>query len=1813
MRGRKNRGIITILLLVIFVSGIISPTVTVYASRPLSLSTINEKLRTLEEKRVSMPHLNYSEEVSKFKNYLRESTPSADIRSVYDKLLNIPASSYLGKKTASAIIRSHESGPESGGPPETETGTETGNNEVDDENRNRVEVGDRNVDVAKLEELFKKYSDKSENNMSIFDKWEGSLSSDTEDGEVEGADFNSLVQKGKDKYSLQSDIAQMEANMLFTIVTSQLKNMANGDNTEYKKEIEHITKDMDDMSGQEDGKAKYNKEVNIKYEDRELEGKFDLSETLPIGRTYNIFTSAMLGNTKISRSEDDEDNEGGGTEEISSKDINNYVSFPGVFHKGVSSLFSEDSETSFSEAANNFISEYETLATPPGTIYGSPFSLKHKDSFKTFTVPSGADGLFTQEDPAKDILFQLRLILQYMISIPEEISSLAGETELVKSWLNENHQNYSKNMELYRDMIDIYDASGLESLASTLKLHADDQEKSMNELLELHGISTGEGEIESAIEMNKIFENPDYYELLAWTSAFTPFETDLNDYEMLMAHVSDGARDIYEANGIGVKRTPLKAVDRGTQVLTEVQSGNNIELTDMTLRQFIRQIETEDVMLFAQAMSTKELSLVNSASISETSDNDSPGELGESEVDNPPSGGNSKTVVSYNEITSSTTSNQYLGPVYFSSSDTNYEIDKMSKKILDNFRSESSEALLEEASAMVQGYDSNKYAREITPSAKLSMHLTESHGFINYMLMHNTLEEGSYQSTRVQRDLDKPLYIDFLGNIVTQSGVVVVPAFANTSLFTDISKYSFAHAMFLNSYPTLSSVKTSNIEMIEGDGEKYLIGLYPKRRKADTSNITGLLWGEPEQEGSSDESPRDIEDISANWNWRIMGVDSKGKFNKNWNIRKPGSTIYKSMKEIEPLKLQVEEGQSLEFFNPVTGIVDVGVSYAKNDPDEVKRSSKVFTFTEFDELSIMGEDYRSVVALNGVSTNPLTGDWLAMKMINYNHLLNEDHGLNVMSLVSLGHLYSILENCSDDMYAMSRFINSEDYIETMKGDKTLKTFAGIFENVSNFFLKSVKSNLLVYAPTLDNLPIIKSMSSWINIVGISFIVIALTMGILYLVLGFFRNEGVEVSKLVFIFLIVPLIISYTVRLHPSVIKYVFQDIPSRLLKNEVYVSVADEAESQYKMVNEYMFIDKKLSRESELNFKLQTLNEKEALEVRKYSDEGVGYTESPLYSVRHDHNTVNVLEDKVYLRGLDYYMDVYKLFEMSEVIDHQNFDYTFSMEHNTKYGYDMISPKTPFYHIMETLTHTVGTFTEGTSVAMRTIDYGHFTKSSGRSKAYFNSIFFIAPEKFPEFMLAYNEQQNRNMEDLIYNDAYEFTAEEITKFQEELEEMTPMAQKAMVFMIEKMGNLEDWLGINKILSRSDRMAPFEPEFIPLISTNDWYPDLIMYKDEEIDLKVEKINKRTKNFVLRELLPVMGHMSDENIIKTISLYASMEFNKEFSRSGRKIYPRELEAVSMSNHFLSRSLYMPKEEMFSSSSNSLSYYLANEGIGALILSIVDVTLRFSLYIIPLVAIILLGILPIFLVILFPSRHSELFTKLSSLTKITMLIAFMRFPIVIAYKLSYRATNLIGTTGGIIVSIVFTTILLMAMRTLKNIFLVNVANTTGYMKDRFNEQMSQVKGNQGGYGVTDRDLEPKYGNYTSGIYDSDNKNPMQDPPTGYQGGYGNTYVNSSYDNVTNSYINTEESRATYGRYNTDGTGWRDYENEGGIIGDTGIYSNSYSNIEGDVNIINTDSAGWDSVTGGDTEGLSLSEDDIQAAKDIDLILDSLADTEI
>lgn len=95
----------------------------------------------------------------------------------------------------------------------------------------------------------------------------------------------------------------------------------------------------------------------------------------------------------------------------------------------------------------------------------------------------------------------------------------------------------------------------------------------------------------------------------------------------------------------------------------------------------------------------------------------------------------------------------------------------------------------------------------------------EARGVLNYSILNNFMLDAT--SSDVESE-DLPLYVDFLGNIVTGDNIVIYPAINNYTGLKDEASPILSSKAFLNYYPTSTSIYTEKKgKVLFGDHAKY--------------------------------------------------------------------------------------------------------------------------------------------------------------------------------------------------------------------------------------------------------------------------------------------------------------------------------------------------------------------------------------------------------------------------------------------------------------------------------------------------------------------------------------------------------------------------------------------------------------------------------------------------------------------------------------------------------------------------------------------------------------------------------------------------------------------------------------------------------------------------------------------------------------------------------------------------------------------------------------------------------------------------------
>lgn len=1162
-----------------------------------------------------------------------------------------------------------------------------------------------------------------------------------------------------------------------------------------------------------------------------------------------------------------------------------------------------------------------------------------------------------------------------------------------------------------------------------------------------------------------------YYELIAWTGAFTPFETNINNFVSNANCLSPDAISTYRER-LG-KLTPLYAAqgDRGT--ILAMHTGNTRQLNYITLRDFIAR-QGEDLVLFANRYTESEVyeAKVKGVIISQEQNSPTENEEGEAQA-----GAESPTlkINNGNKInTSNRTDNnaKFLGPVYVSSSDSEYAtgLSKLIKK--ENNRNESELKLnaVQDANAkndnLTQEQKDNQGLGQLQSTgsneiASFMSKITPAHYYTNYTLMYNVLKDGGQNNSAIEPDMDRPLFMDFLGNIVTESGYVVVPAAANTTFYQDLeAHYPIYTAMFLNAYPEIYRDSTGNIELRGNDKGKFVLSVIADA----TKNVEGA------DSGSGNIYEKGT--LKSNKKYKICFLKTTKDDNSTANeissklyVEFPHSKFTLSFKPDSAKNLQKEpldeEDASVDLIDIMTSFIDMGPAYIKAGSKKTELA-KVFTLANYERITIDTPNGGAEVALNGVSAIPSDASWNAVTTVLKNHYLNVKNQTSdgPDSILKINDRFlkiaAIIQNCSTDTEAMLLDNNFMRYEDMLKDNPIISALGNLLERMINGLYGLFSVNLMLYTPTISNIPILSKMHLYIRPITMALLAILITIvifGILLSRLGSRENSNYD---MVFSCIMIIILLLYNLNFHPTVTKFIYEEIPATIMGNKQYDYIAYKMEERYKQDNSQFFSDKKSEDEIDDNtplIKIKELSETEVKDLRLgYNDDRLELN-SIFYAPKYDNTYMNVIGTDIFLKGNSLYMTVEDLFDKSTVADIVNVDGTFSMEHKLYNEVESISYFTPYYNILESLVYTVNTYSEGCDTQVKLKNYSNNIKTSGRAASYFNSIFFIAPENVEQIKTSTKEQYERNIGDMIDADIFanknltgEQREEAIEKYKHQIEQTNTNIDVAFAYLLEGLGDLDDWLGLKRVLYLNEtNNFPFAEENRMKTVLTDWYPselrdialgnygnifgedvteDEIKAFKSQIEWRLKQVNYAVKAYVMSELAPVADCFSDDTLLKLVALRATVEFNKQFSDivGGEQFFPRTIEASGLDNKFTLMSSYIPRRKIFNASSTGLSYILAYEkGWPALALAFLDLLLRLVAYAIPIIAIGLMSLAPFFLLVAYALKRTQWVQYAFTCFTLTLLLSFARYINVITYVFADTHASSMGITGALIMNII------------------------------------------------------------------------------------------------------------------------------------------------------------------------------------------------
>lgn len=795
---------------------------------------------------------------------------------------------------------------------------------------------------------------------------------------------------------------------------------------------------------------------------------------------------------------------------------------------------------------------------------------------------------------------------------------------------------------------------------------------------------------------------------------------------------------------------------------------------------------------------------------------------------------------------------------------------------------------------------------------------------VNYVLMYNSIKDSIGDRWALEDDMDRPLYVDFLGNITTYSGIVVVPAAANANLYASI-EVPMSTAMFINSYPEYSHDSQSG----------YKSALKMLKSKYIMSIVEGgiVRWYRP-----------DIGDASLGNGDEIYTLPFISTVTDPANPEKKLKLIdyEKDFKIADPIVFPKEIGGQL-----------TSKIYVNN--------GAVFRF-----LNQYGSQD---INTKKISTAGGTADWQALSKINRAYIAEN----NPLNEIKIAYLASAVSKHQDQLRDIRiEGILSEDNI--LRNDKLINFFGGIFEGVNNRFLSRMDKNFLMYTPTQDKLPVIPNAGVYtqrfiVFLILLAFVVLALRFGLLVL-----RRQVALAKPLLASLLALCMIGGFVLYGFNPLIDLMFNKPADKLLENTTPMYILEMAENNYRE-QPAGFFQKDLKDQADNagrpTLTLQKLTRKNAAYLRGQMVKDQTLMDR-YFMPEFDQTEIKVQGNNIYSQGRDLKIDVEKLFNSISVRDVQTYTGVYldvAIHDSAEYNNYM-----PYAQMVKTITNRVNNNSKTTYPPLNIIQYRrNFTKTNGRAESYFKSVAFIAPEKIEdlrnilqnEYKINLNELEKYTTPQLRTKMGIDLLSEELknemntgniekpitdqdgkvilTPEQVRMEEEKRKQLKNQHLLDEVARYLNsyseiesyDWLGLRYILMLEPNNSIVPPGTEEEVARAQWFPSVLFDSEgrpiddksaEEIQKRIKSINRKTKEFVLENIMPISGSVSDDTLIKVVALYAVMEYNKEFSSFGHKLYPTKINTEGLSNEFVTRSTMIPKEQVFVANMSQISKYIA-----------------------------------------------------------------------------------------------------------------------------------------------------------------------------------------------------------------------------------------------------------------------------------------------
>lgn len=832
----------------------------------------------------------------------------------------------------------------------------------------------------------------------------------------------------------------------------------------------------------------------------------------------------------------------------------------------------------------------------------------------------------------------------------------------------------------------------------------------------------------------------------------------------------------------------------------------------------------------------------------------------------------------------------------------------------------------------------------------------------------NIMEEYWNYGSRLKlsKDMDKPLFVDIYGNIVTASGVVVLPSLTNPYLNSKTGSTLLFTRAFIESYPSFT-VKGGNIAVNHSDRNKL------------------ALFGQPM---SDDEIDIDIKASEFDYKDSLTEV-SKAEDNPDTNSALEEDELSNSLTtafieqdiaHIPGVKFYVgkaENGELGKYKHPTRNLKPIAYKF-NNDYEPVK-SLDLFSFgkkndgTYVDSYYELRDSLGQVSGMNGALlineyTVKLSFDEGDSHTVTFKDFPNSNEIKRYMYLVNLEHLAKVKDGSLVEKNPMTNAMKITTTEALFKGvantsmlnslvPEYIETFFTTIKNLNidkandryNSALKGNVDNNIVYIKNIEEIDSIKKI---LPVVYKGILLVSIIAVILNIIMFAISNEG-KFSR-IFKILVILYIVTFLFIVMPKAFTSMVNSPMKMLFKEELMHWTLIEQE---KMSNTSL-----IESNGDVKVAEDTYSSSLKLYEVKYSspfsifqrDSYMNIDEFYGYYVNND-AVFQTQSTPMYMDGKFLTIDTETIFDSSSVVIDDVENPLMKVRHDV-YGNPEFAFYLPYYMIVDNLVYNLNNITDVTKKVPRDLVYSNGDrKTSGRFSNWVNSSLFLDYEDFLERVASFEagdkisaELAVADVEEMIakYGDPSDFLGlgkilgqPTVLKLKQDDElHLTDEDDTSLVSLDPNA----DLVVESEISDEASALEPFTETGLAKIQNTGWYPNNFdkakqpRYKELFAE-KITKVNEKTKKFML-ELGDISRNVSDESLIKTVALYASIEFNKEFNSFATNKGPTGIELNNLPIERLMMSLTLPREELIDNSITSYpNQLLDNAGYMGLTLGV------------------------------------------------------------------------------------------------------------------------------------------------------------------------------------------------------------------------------------------------------------------------------------